>query len=166
MRQILGNPGPPLRASALQESVDRARAAGHSWREIGDVLETTRQAAFQRFGRPADPRTGQPMIREVLPGAADRAEAILGLLAAGRWDEVRRQFDATMADRVSADELARGWAQVVGTVGALESTGEPGRHRGRDRHGGRHPAALRHGDRTGRIDFSPDGQVIGLFIRP
>src|SRR5580700_6433401 len=26
--------------AALQEAVDRARAAGHSWREIGDVLDT------------------------------------------------------------------------------------------------------------------------------
>jgi hypothetical protein len=39
--------------SALQAAVDRARGAGHSWREIGDVLDTTRQAAFQRFGRPS-----------------------------------------------------------------------------------------------------------------
>jgi hypothetical protein len=41
---------------ALQAAVDRARAAGHSWREIGDVLGTTRQAAFQRFGHPVDRR--------------------------------------------------------------------------------------------------------------
>ena len=46
-------------AAALQAAVDRARAAGHSWREIGDVLQTTRQAAFQRFGRPIDPRTNE-----------------------------------------------------------------------------------------------------------
>jgi hypothetical protein len=44
--------------AALQESVDQARSAGRSWREIGDVLGTTRQAAFQRFGRPVDPRPG------------------------------------------------------------------------------------------------------------
>jgi hypothetical protein len=35
---------------ALQEAVDRARAAGHSWREIGDVLGTTRQAASSGSG--------------------------------------------------------------------------------------------------------------------
>ncbi len=152
--------------AALQESVDRARAAGHSWREIGDVLETTRQAAFQRFGRPVDTRTGQPMIREVLPGAADRAEAIVGLLAAGRWDEVRRQFDATMTDRLSADELARAFAQVVGTIGALESTGEPTVTAGGIGTVVDIPLHFEAGDRTGRISFNPDGQVIGLFIRP
>jgi hypothetical protein len=59
--------------AALQAAVDRARTAGQSWREIGDVLGTSRQAAFQRFGHPVDPRTGGPMSREILPGAADRA---------------------------------------------------------------------------------------------
>ena len=41
--------------AALRAAVDRARAAGHSWSRIGEVLGTTRQAAFQRFGRAADP---------------------------------------------------------------------------------------------------------------
>ena len=38
--------------AALRAAVDWARAAGQSWSRIGDVLGTTRQAAFQRFGRP------------------------------------------------------------------------------------------------------------------
>ena len=70
-------------SAALQEAVDQARAAGHSWREIGDVLDTTRQAAFQRFGRPVDPRTGEPMNRTMVPDAGDRAAEIFGHLAAG-----------------------------------------------------------------------------------
>jgi pimeloyl-ACP methyl ester carboxylesterase len=58
--------------TALQAAVDRARAAGQSWRDIGEVLGTTRQAAFQRFGHPIDPRTGEPMSCEIPPDAADR----------------------------------------------------------------------------------------------
>jgi hypothetical protein len=174
----LGRAGAPLAAvtaarelsatadAALQESVDRARAAGHSWREIGDVLETTRQAAFQRFGRPVDPRTGQPLVRQVLPGAADRAEAIVRLLAAGRWAEVRRGFDTTMRERLDAGELARGWTQVVGMIGALESTGEPAVTPAGIGTVVDIPLHFEAGDRTGRISFSPDGQIIGLFIRP
>jgi hypothetical protein len=174
----LGQPGSPLEAvtaardlsatadAALQESVDRARGAGHSWREIGDVLETTRQAAFQRFGRPVDPRTGQPMVRQILPGAADRAVAIVRLLAQGRWDEVRRDFDATMTDRLSAVELARGWAQVVGMVGALDRAGEPTAVVAGIGTVVDVPLQFEAGDRTGRISFSPDGQITGLFIRP
>jgi hypothetical protein len=46
--------------AALRAAVDRARAAGQSWGRIGDVLGTTRQAAFQRFGRPGLPGDPQP----------------------------------------------------------------------------------------------------------
>src|SRR6202044_2501029 len=78
---------------ALQDAVDRARDAGHSWREIGEVLGTTRQAAFQRFGHPVDPRTGAPMSTDVLPGSADRAAAIISCLTEGRWEDARRGFN-------------------------------------------------------------------------
>jgi hypothetical protein len=41
-------------AAALRLSVEQARAAGHTWQELGDVLGVSRQAAFQRFGHPVD----------------------------------------------------------------------------------------------------------------
>ena len=34
----------------MREAVQRARQVGHTWAEIGELLGTTRQAAFQRFG--------------------------------------------------------------------------------------------------------------------
>jgi hypothetical protein len=152
--------------TALQESVDRARAAGHSWREIGDVLETTRQAAFQRFGRPVDPRTGQPMIRELVPDAADRATAIFQLLAEARWEEVRAGFGPIMLDRLDAERLAQGWTDTIASVGRLERLGEPvvtsmGTGTVVDV-----PLYFEADDRLGRISFSRDGKIIGLFIRP
>lgn len=58
---------------ALRAAVSRARAAGHSWSRIGEVLGTTRQAAFQRFGGPADSHNGPPMTRAVAPEFADGA---------------------------------------------------------------------------------------------
>jgi len=61
----------------LREAVQNARRAGDTWAEIGELLGTTRQAAFQRFGRPLDPRTGAPMAEEMLPGAAERATTLL-----------------------------------------------------------------------------------------
>ncbi|MEV4252815.1 hypothetical protein AB0J52_06555 [Spirillospora sp. NPDC049652] len=36
----------------LRTAVETARSSGRTWQEIGDVLGITRQAAFQRFGRP------------------------------------------------------------------------------------------------------------------
>lgn len=35
----------------LRDAVKAAREAGDSWAVIGAALDTTRQAAFQRFGR-------------------------------------------------------------------------------------------------------------------
>jgi hypothetical protein len=35
----------------LRSAVDAARAAGDSWTIIGAALNTTRQAAYQRYGR-------------------------------------------------------------------------------------------------------------------
>jgi dihydroxyacetone kinase len=35
----------------LRDVVEAARAAGDSWTVIGAALDTTRQAAYQRFGR-------------------------------------------------------------------------------------------------------------------
>ena len=114
---------------ALQHAVDRARAAGHSWREIGDVLGTTRQAAFQRFGHPVDPRTGVPMSTQIAPGAADRAVTIVACLAEGRWEEARRDFNATMSEALDGGRLAAAWARMASLVGGYEGMGEPFAHR-------------------------------------
>jgi hypothetical protein len=110
--------------AALRAAVDRARTAGHSWEEIGDVLSISRQAAFQRFGHPLDPRTGQPMNRAVSPDAARRVTEFLGGFTAGRWEEVLADFNGVMRERHDADRLASGWAQMIGMFGDYEAMGE------------------------------------------
>lgn len=152
--------------AALQEAVDRARAAGHSWKEIGDVLQTTRQAAFQRFGRPVDPRTGEPMTRVVLPGAAERAAAIFADIAAGRWEAARADFSDRMREAVSAERIADGWVQMAALLGEFEGMGEPvatglGAHTVVDL-----PLSFEAGEGNGHVTFDADGKVAGLFIRP
>jgi Protein of unknown function (DUF3887) len=153
-------------ATAMQAAVDRARTAGHSWREIGDVLDTTRQAAFQRFGHPVDPRTNTPMSRETLPGAADHAIEILGSIIAGRWEDARRDFDARMLEAVDADRIARVWAMTTAEVGGYERMGEPLVYRVNDATIVDLPLHFEAGDRVGRVAFDGRDTVIGLFIRP
>ena len=152
--------------AALQAAVDQARADGHSWKEIGDALSTTRQAAFQRFGRPADPRTGLPMTRAVLPGAAERAAAIFADLTRGRWEEARRDFGERMREGLDADRLASGWVHTVSLIGAFERMGEPSA-----RAAGEHtivdiPLYFEAGEANGRVTLDGDAEVVGLFIRP
>jgi hypothetical protein len=153
-------------AAAMQATVDRARAAGHSWREIGDVLDTTRQAAFQRFGRPVDPRTNKPMSRQARPGAEERALEILGCIVEGRWEDARRDFGPEMLDAVSADRIARAWALTAAEVGGYEGMGEPVALGAEDATLVDLPLRFEAGDRLCRVTFGADGQVIGLFIRP
>ena len=150
---------------ALQEAVDRARVAGHSWREIGDVLGTTRQAAFQRFGHPVDPRDGVPMSRDVMPGAAERAIAILASIAEGRLDDAREDFGDRMREVVDADRLADAWARTVSAIGSYEGMGEPFAHRAGDHTAVEVPLRFEAGDATGRVIFDDDGKVVCLWLR-
>ena len=153
-------------AAAMQAAVDRARAVGHSWREIGDVLDTTRQAAFQRFGRPVDPRTNKPMSRETLPGAADRAIEILGCIIEGRWEDARRDFGPQMLEAVDADRIAVAWTVTAAEVGGYERMGEPLVFRADDATVVDLPLYFEAGDLSSRVVFGGDGMVIGLLIRP
>jgi hypothetical protein len=152
--------------AALQLAVDRARAAGQSWRGIGDVLGTTRQAAFQRFGRPIDPRTGTPMSRVVVPGATDRAQAIVTSLAAGDWEAARRDFGEVMLESVDAGRLAGAWALTIGQVGRFERAGEPEAVPVPDGTIVDTPLYFEAGERNLHAVFGPDGMVTGLFLRP
>jgi len=153
-------------ADSLQASVDRAREAGASWREIGDVLETTRQAAFQRFGRPVDPRTNKPMARQTLPGAEDKAIEILGCIIEGRWEDARRDFGEKMLEAVSANRIALAWAGTVARVGSYERMGEPLVYQANDATVVDIPLFFEAGDWTGQVAFDREGRVVGLFLRP
>lgn len=152
--------------AALQRAVDQARESGRSWREIGDVLETTRQAAFQRFGRPLDPRTGAPLNRTVLPGAVDKAMAIFADMVACRWEAVRRTFGENMRGRLDADRLAAGWLQTISSIGSFERMGEAFAQALGDNTVVNIPLYFEAGERTGRVTLDCGGEVVGLFIRP
>jgi hypothetical protein len=152
--------------AALQDAVDQARAAGHSWREVGDVLGTTRQAAFQRFGRPVDLRTGLAMSRAVPPGAADRAVAIFAWHDEGRWADIIEQLNDDMRGTHSPALLARGQAAVTSHFGRLERIGEPYARQVGDDTVVIVPLHFEAGDARGMVRFAADGKVAGMAIRP
>lgn len=146
--------------------VHEARQAGATWQSIGDALGVTRQAAFQRYGKPLDPRTGEPMNTVPLPDAADLAVATVEDLAAGRWAQVTARFDATMRDGLSEDSLAAAWAQIVGLSGAFEAHGVPEVARAGDVTVTDTRICLEAGDYTARISYRDDRSIAGLFILP
>lgn len=148
----------------LATAVACAREAGHTWEEIGQVLGTSRQAAFQRFGRPADPRTGRPMAEAALPGAADRALVLFADLAAGRWQQVCAEFGDRVAARLDADKVAQVWAQITGFVGGYERHGEPAAYQAGDYTVVDIPLFFEAGERIGRVSYDRDARVAGLFF--
>lgn len=144
--------------------VQQARHHGVTWQAVGDALGVSRQAAFQRYGRPTDPRTGEPMNTTPLPGAAELAASTVQDLAAARWARVTERFDPAMRDGLSEDALAAAWAQIVGLSGAYERHGEPEVARAGDVTVTNTPLALEAGDYVARISFRDDRTIAGLYI--
>jgi hypothetical protein len=148
----------------MREAVQQARQAGHTWAEIGELLGTTRQAAFQRFGRPLDPRTGAPMADEILPGAAERAAVLLADVAEQRWEQATSGFGQRMAKALDARGLAAAWAQVIGMAGAYQGMGEPIARQAGDYTVVDVPLRFEAAELTGRVSYDHAGQVAGLFF--
>lgn len=150
---------------ALRAAVTRARDAGRTWQEIGDLLGTSRQAAFQRFGRPIDPRTGVPMTHELLDGAAERGAALFADLMAGRYEQIQPELDDRVTERLGPEGLANTANSVAGMVGRYEGMGEP-IAKGHPPNFTVVDVPLRFeaGDMTGRVTYNPDGKVAGLFV--
>lgn len=154
---------------ALAACVRRARDAGHTWQELGDTLNTTRQAAFQRFGRPAgpadtDPTTGRTMTEEILPGAAERALAVFTALFEARDEEIAADFDETMRSQLPIGKLGEVRAQLADLIGRYEYPGEPfarliGKHTVIDV-----PLSFEAGEMNGRVSYGQDGKISGLFV--
>ncbi|MEU1274323.1 DUF3887 domain-containing protein [Streptomyces sp. NPDC005799] len=156
-----------LAQQVLQLCVRQARDAGHTWQEIGDLLGVTRQAAFQRFGKPIDPRTGEPMDKTVtMTDAAERARGIVEDVLEGRMDAARRSFNdqvlAAFTDEVRGDGLAT----VAGLVGAFEGFGEddPFVRRIGDHTVVDIPLRYEAGDMKARVAFDTDEKAAGIFI--
>jgi hypothetical protein len=158
-----------LAQQALRLCVEQSRDAGHTWQEIGDLLGVTRQAAFQRFGKPIDPRTGEPMDKTVrMADAAGRAIHIAAAVLDGRMEEARPFFNeevlTAFTDEVRGDSLAT----VAGLVGAFEGfgDGEPFVRRIGDHTVVDIPLRYEAGEMKARIAFDTDEKVAGLFILP
>ena len=148
----------------LREAVQNARQAGHTWAEIGELLGTTRQAAFQRFGRPLDPRTGVPMSDTILPGAAERAASLLADVTEQRWAQATADFNQRMAQALDARGLAAAWARVVGTAGEYQGMDEPVAHQAGDYTVVDVPLRFEAAEMTGRVSYDRAGQVAGLYF--
>jgi hypothetical protein len=147
-----------LTERTLRDAVGRARAGGATWQDIGDALGASRQAAFQRFGRPLDAPADDD--------AADRAVAVLLDLVEGRLADVRRLFDERMSAALSLVRLAEVRERIDGLVGAYRGIGEPFAHRAGDLTVVRVPLRFEAGRLAGEVTFDGAGRIAGLYVKP
>ena len=156
-----------LAGQVLKLCVQQCRDAGHTWQEIGDLLGVTRQAAFQRFGKPVDPRTGEPMDKTVrMTDAAERARVIVTAVLEGRMDEARRSFNTQVLEAFTDQVRGDGLATVAGLVGEFEGfgEGEPFVRRIGDHTVVDIPLGYEAGDMKARVAFDTDEKVAGIFV--
>lgn len=158
-----------LAGQVLKLCVQQSRDVGHTWQELGDLLGVTRQAAFQRFGKPIDPRTGEPMDKTVrIVDAAERATAILTDLLDGNLAAARKSFNTQVLEALTDEVWANALATVAGLVGAFErfADGAPFVRRIGDLTVVDIPLRYEAGDMKGRIAFDADEKIAGIFILP
>ncbi|MEU4149783.1 DUF3887 domain-containing protein [Streptomyces sp. NPDC026659] len=156
-----------LAEQVLKLCVQQCRDAGHTWQEIGDLLGVTRQAAFQRFGKPIDPRTGEPMDKTVrMTDAAERATEIVRDVLENRMDEARRSFNSQVLEAFTDEVRGNALATIAGLVGAFEGFADtaPFVRRIGDHTVVDVPLRYEAGDMKARVAFDADEKVAGLFI--
>lgn len=153
-----------LANATLRAAVDRARDAGRTWQEIGDVLGVTRQAAFQRFGHPIDPRTGKTMTSAIRPGAAEHAAQLVIDWIGGDYRAMSADFNDEVRQKSSADTMAAAWAAVAGMVGGYEGMDEPLARQWGDYTVVDIPLRFEAGRMNARVSYDSAGKVAGVFI--
>lgn len=151
----------------VRSLVVQARAEGRSWAEVGEALNVSRQATFQRFagtsgageGEEGDEGPGDP-----LPEAGERAVGLLEQFLAESWEPLRSTFDETMLERCSAELLASVRRRTVEDLGDFEEYGGPAVAVVAGYTVVNVPMAFSRGDRVGRVAFNAYGQVSGFFL--
>jgi hypothetical protein len=147
-----------LAADATRSLVAAARAEGHTWSVIGQVLRISRQGAQKRFRKEMAMGGKELAVR-----GADAREA-LRLWSEGAGQQLVERFDTTMKGRLDARGLASAWGKVEALSGRLLTMGRPtsvqrGPHQVVDV-----PLAFERGPMKGRVAFDAQGKISGLFV--
>lgn len=139
----------------------QARSSGATWQDIGEVLGTTRQAAYQRFG-PYQAKE-EAHVSTAIHDAAERAIALFQKYTSQDWT-FRSDFDETMNEGLSEEMLLAGWAKVTSTMGDFTEMGDPDVRVVQGHSVVDVPLTFARAQMKGRVVYNANGQVAGLFI--
>jgi hypothetical protein len=149
----------------LRALVDQARAAGHTWAEIGGLLRVSRQAAFQRFGGTRRSTSDDRATLAPVDGAVEHAVPVLEAFLDGRFDDARSSFGERMLNACSVELLADVREKVHCEAGEVQALGTPVVSVRDGYTAVDIPVALDHADGIGRVVLDADRRVAGFFVR-
>jgi len=152
-------------AGALEDAtsfaVARAREAGHTWQEIGELLAITRQAAQQRFGD-----RGADRAEPEHAALAARAAEIVAQIDRGDWAALSADWNGVMRSELSRERLEQVWHGLIASAGSLQAVGRPTVRRKGPYRVAEVPLVFEHGPMRASITFDHDDLVAGLFLLP
>ncbi len=149
----------------LHDRVEQARANQVSWQQIGDVLGISRQAAFQRFRNPDDPRGNNHMRTQSNNALIPKAEGVYYFLQAGDYDAVGQQMTFVAQRVLTEQKVMRVWSDAQAMAGSLESLGESFvRPSGRNAIVVETPLSFEAADFVGRIAYNKRDKIVGMLI--
>ena len=90
--------------------------------------------------------------------------ALLDALVRGDTGDVTAEFDSTMRESLSADQLAVSWAGYQSMLGAYQSHGDPTQVARGDLTVVSVPLTMVNAPGEFRVTFRPDGTVAGLWL--
>jgi hypothetical protein len=142
--------------------VHQARSEGNSWASIGDALQVSRQAAFQRFATASGeaPETGGTVLAE----APERATRALLQFLARDFDALRADFNQRMTEGCPVSLLKSVRSRLTKQLGEVRGIGDPavvslGSYTVVDI-----PIAYKKGERNARIALEADARIAGFFV--
>lgn len=149
----------------LHDRVEQARADQVPWQQIGDVLGISRQAAFQRFRNPDDPRGDNPMRTKSNNALIPKAEAVYQHLQAGDYEAVGSQMTFVVQRVLNERKVMGVWREAEKMAGSLESLGESFvRPSGRNAVVVETPLSFEAAEFIGRIAYNKRDKIIGMLI--
>jgi hypothetical protein len=147
-------------AEAIEQAtrliVDKARATGSTWQEIGELLAITRQAAQQRFGQVTAPSEHGPLV--------SRAAEVIRQVNESAWQDVTADWDEVMRRELGAERLQEAWQQIIASAGPLQAIGEASVSRKGPYRIADVPLIFEHGPMKARVVFNYAAKISGLFV--
>lgn len=108
----------------LEDAVAQARAAGHSWAEVGKALNVSRQAAFKRFGTVRNPFTGETMAPKPTTQLPEISDQLIRHIARGEETETMDTLDPGVRDALPWSVISQVWTEILTDLGELQDITE------------------------------------------